>query len=656
MKYLTTLTTLFLHVMAYSAMYAATYYVSDSGDNANSGTIDEPWQTIQFALDAASPGDTVLLLTGTYFERVVFNQSGITLSNAPGESAIIDGTGTTGGDALIQITDQDSITVSGLVLTNHTASGAQGILVSGNCRGIRIMGNDISQIHFGTGEPANEDLDNAQPIIVYGDDPDNAVTGLLISGNQVHDCNTGYSEGIAVNGNVDGFEIISNTVTNITNIGIDAIGGEGTATANDQARNGVIMDNDVKNCKSPYAPAAGIYVDGGMNIVIESNLVTGCQWGIEVGCENQGFTASGITVKNNFIYDNDDAAIAVGGYDYPNTGRVTNSIIRNNTALSNDASPAGPGGSTGQLTITATDNVVIFNNIFYKTNGDPTMISVETGSTGLSLNYNLYYSPGSVEFFYEGMTLDSLEEFQLGTGQDANSIFADPKLQSAVPGVNFHLANASSPAINAGDPATSITPGELDGYKDDERINDDTIDIGADEFGSILPVSFLKPFDVELKDRVVHMDWVTAEEINNDHFQIERSRDLITWEPRGKIAAKGVSSSYHTTDPDPWPGASYYRLRQVDLDGQFELSSVYPVYLAVDDIALYPNPATDYFILSTTRRLDKIVLTDLAGRSLGEWRDFKEQLQIPVEGLRSGMYVLRLYDRGEIQLRKLLIQ
>ncbi|MCB0668214.1 MAG: T9SS type A sorting domain-containing protein, partial [Saprospiraceae bacterium] len=471
-----------------------------------------------------------------------------------------------------------------------------------------------------------------------------------------HDCNTGYSEGLAVNGNVDGFTIINNTLTNITNIGIDAIGGEGTATASDQARNGLIMDNDVQNCKSPYAPAAGIYVDGGANITIESNLVTGCQWGIEVGCENSGLTATNITVKNNFLYNNDDAAIAVGGYNYPSTGRVVNCTIRNNTALSNDASPAAPDGSTGQLAITATDTVEIFNNIFYKTNGDATMISVETGSTGLSLNYNLYYSTGSVEFFYEDMTLDSLEEFQLVTGQGANSIFADPKFQSAVGGVNFHLANATSPAINAGDPNTSISPGELDGYKDDNRINDDTIDIGADEFGSILPVKYLKPFEAALDQGQVKLSWHTAEEINSDHFQVERTRDLSGWEIVGNVAARGSSFAYELTDVGPLTGVSYYRLRQVDIDGQFELSAVQSIRNTGRQMMIYPNPASGVLRISGVEEVRSIKLLDLYGRILRTWIDVDPNTTLPISDLSAGSYVVRIQTGNGVHSQKVIIE
>lgn len=663
MKLTFTFTTLLLHVFLLSNLHAVTFFVSESGDNGNPGTIDEPWASIQFAIDASTEGDTVALLTGTFFERISFSKSGsdgasIVLTSATGHTGTINGSGTSGQDALIEIIDQSYITVSGLKITNNTGSGAQGILISGNCLGISIIGNEIDNINFGAGSPADEDNDNAQPIIAYGDNATSPISQLTINSNNVHDCNTGFSEGIAVNGNVDGFEIVNNTVSNITNIGIDAIGGEGVATANDQARNGLIMDNDVQNCKSPYASAAGIYVDGGANILIESNLVTGCQWGIEVGCENAGATASGITVRNNFLYNNDDAAIAVGGYDFPNTGRVINSIIRNNSAVGNDALPGGVGDITGQLVVTATDGVSIFNNIFYKTNGSASMISVESGSTGLSLDYNLYYSSGSAEYDFEGAGYGSLEDYQAATLQDTNSLFADPQLRSVIPGINFHIAVPSSPAIDAGDPNTSIEPGELDGYKDDPRINGGVIDIGADEYGAVLPVKYLRPFDASIQNGEVQLSWRTAEEINNDHFQVERSRDLETWEIVNQIPAKGYSAEYYLVDNTPLVGLSYYRLRQIDTDGLTSLSAVRSILYSLDSVfSIYPNPASEFFqIKGAAEKIVAIQLMGLTGKTILEWKAVNNSDLFSLDNIAPGIYLVRVLQEGNNYTMRLVIR
>ncbi|MDD5371702.1 MAG: right-handed parallel beta-helix repeat-containing protein, partial [Anaerolineaceae bacterium] len=72
------------------------YYVSTQGNNANPGTFDQPWKTVQHAIDAVHPGDVIYLHGGVYSESVGVHQSGrsdspITLTSYSGERATIDG-------------------------------------------------------------------------------------------------------------------------------------------------------------------------------------------------------------------------------------------------------------------------------------------------------------------------------------------------------------------------------------------------------------------------------------------------------------------------------------------------------------------------------------------------------------------------------------
>lgn len=111
-----------------------------------------------------------------------------------------------------------------------------------------------------------------------------------------YNCKLGQSEALVLNGNVDGFKVTNNTVHDNDNIGIDFIGYEGTAPANDNARNGICTGNRVYNISSKNNPhmlemsAGGIYVDGGFNILIDSNIVKNADIGIEVATEQGSAT------------------------------------------------------------------------------------------------------------------------------------------------------------------------------------------------------------------------------------------------------------------------------------------------------------------------------------------------------------------------------
>lgn len=73
-----------------------TYYVAPNGSNQNAGTINQPFKTIQHAVDLARAGDVILVRGGVYHETVTVRSSGtaerpITLAAYPGETPVIDG-------------------------------------------------------------------------------------------------------------------------------------------------------------------------------------------------------------------------------------------------------------------------------------------------------------------------------------------------------------------------------------------------------------------------------------------------------------------------------------------------------------------------------------------------------------------------------------
>ncbi|UTW63526.1 T9SS type A sorting domain-containing protein [bacterium SCSIO 12741] len=98
------------------------------------------------------------------------------------------------------------------------------------------------------------------------------------------------------------------------------------------------------------------------------------------------------------------------------------------------------------------------------------------------------------------------------------------------------------------------------------------------------------------EDNVVDLVWITASEVNNDYFTVERTQDLDWFETVVEVAGAGTTNErqeYHEVDPKPLEGISYYRLKQTDFDGKetkFDLRKV-AFNPEIDiDIQLYPNP------------------------------------------------------------------
>jgi hypothetical protein len=455
------------------------YYVSPTGNNANDGSMANPWATLQFSLEQLSSGDTLNAFGGTYIEKIAIPFSGITFRNVAGETPIVDAGIMIPQDAAIEIYNVSDITIDGIMVQNNVRNDAQGILVEGNCQNITIQNCIVHDIHFSANPDDNATPSkNAQAIIVYGSHPELPITNLKILNNEVYDCRLGYSEGIAVNGNVDGFEVGNNYVHNLTNIGIDIIGHENTCATDslDQARNGRVYNNIVHDCISEYATSGGLYTDGGRNIIFENNTSYRNGYGIEIGCENPDKTTDSIIVRNNLFYDNEACAMAMGGYAYPSSGKVTNSVIRNNSCLKNDYAGVG----FGELYLSYSEDCIIENNIFYTNN---ILAYAELTQPGLQFNYNLIYSEagtGGIEVDWNGAYYPGYDAFTAGTSLNTNGLFANPEyVNTDALTADLHIS-ATSAAVNAGNPATLADAAETD-MDGEVRIQESMIDCGADE-------------------------------------------------------------------------------------------------------------------------------------------------------------------------------
>lgn len=479
------------------------YYVATTGSDSNAGTISAPWKTLQHAADVVPAGSTVYVQSGVYNEKLKITRSGsasagsIVFASYGTGSAVIDGTGlpVSGSQGLVELDNVSHVTIKGLEIRNFTTSSKNavpiGIFVHGAGGFITLADNKIHDIK-NTATPSGRDLlgRDAHGIAVYGTKAPASIHDLTLSGNQLYNLVLGSSESLVINGNVDGFAVTGNLIHDNDNIGIDLIGFEGIAPdANyDQARNGLVKDNKVYNISSNYNPsygkklpnssnaAGGIYVDGGKNSIIEQNYSYNNDIGVEIASEHAGRATSGITVRSNIIYNNRLTGIAMGGYD-TKRGSTENCIIVNNTMYKNDTA----GDGSGQLFVQFhTKNNVIKNNVFVAGDTDVLMYNEYTRNSGNILDYNLYFTPGGSSeagFTWKGQDYRGFTAYRTGTGNDAHSLFVDPKFVNTAAD-NFHLQSLS-PAVDAGDTdAAIIGTVDIDG---DPRVQGTIVNIGADE-------------------------------------------------------------------------------------------------------------------------------------------------------------------------------
>lgn len=476
------------------------YYVAVNGNDENAGTLNAPWRTIQKAADTLVAGETVFVREGLYEEFVQIKQSGsaqegyITFQAFPGERPVLEGknlTPTGSNNTLLLIRGASYIAVQGFEIRGFTTDNRKdyisGMKVRGGGSHILIANNEIHTIsnHATKG--------NAHGLIVYGDSL-TPISDITITGNNIHHLLSGSSESLTLDGNVKDFVIEYNKVHDNNNIGIDIIGHYETCTAPciDQARNGIVSHNLVYNIDTSTNPAygskgdraaAGIYVDGGTNVIVENNEVFNSNFGIELASEIHGKDTSKVTVRNNYVHHNQGAGIIMGGSGSSNGGARNNTVV-NNTLYMNDTMQQGYAEITLQ---NYNVNNTLVNNILYTFPKQRFIKMSKTNGSGNVIDYNMYYRSDAVDaksWRYNGISYKTWKEFKVATGFDEHSLYADPQFMD-IDKYGPYLS-AQSPAIDGGT-LNSIGNMNLDFYSQ-QRMTDRKIDIGAAEFASgIIP-------------------------------------------------------------------------------------------------------------------------------------------------------------------------
>ena len=173
----------------------------------------------------------------------------------------------------------------------------------------------------------------------------------------------------------------------------------------------------------------------------------------------------------------------------------------------------------------------------------------------------------------------------------------------------------------------------------------------------VLPVT-VTSFKGERAGEVNRLSWSTASEMNNAGFELQRSADGIRFGKMSFVASgapEGNSNSplsYSFVDERPLTTTSYYRLKQIDKDGNSRLSDI----VAIKGVkaatltmgVIYPNPAKDrLFVTVSSPKAEKItfVMTDLAGKLLKQQAAVLQagdnSLNIQIDRLAAGSYILK---------------
>jgi parallel beta-helix repeat protein len=426
-----------------AAPSGVTYYVSTSGDDAGAGSQADPWATLQHAVEAVAPGDTILVLSGTYVGARI-EQSGtaagwITLKAAPAANVVVNAPGPNN--------------VHGSILELETWEG-DGVVAYWVIEGLEVTGAPS----WGIDSRGNETAKNHHITIrgnrVHHNGLDSGRTGIfaaftdyvLIEGNQSY--NNG-EHGIYVNNSSDYFTVRGNVLHDNVGCGVHLNGDA------DMGGDGIL--------------SAGL---------VESNIIyaNGSLGGSAINMDG----VADSLVRNNLLYNNFATGIAL----FQENGAVCS---QNNQVLHNTILMPSNGRWGVLISDPACENNRLFNNIIYSAHATRGSINLAGGvPAGFQSDYNVVINRFTID---DGSSVISLSQWQ-ALGFDTHSLVSEPTTLFLDSAQNDYHLKAGSPAIDLG--LSQGVPFDLDG---NPRPSGAGFDLGAYEYlsGGVAPTQIFVP-------------------------------------------------------------------------------------------------------------------------------------------------------------------
>ncbi len=209
----------------------------------------------------------------------------------------------------------------------------------------------------------------------------------------------------------------------------------------------------------------------------------------------------------------------------------------------------------------------------------------------------------------------------------------------------------------------TLTQGEL-------VLNGNLLYVNGVEYTGPLPVELVS-FSARISYTEIILNWLTATEVNNYGFEVQRSVNADNWEVLDFVEGHGNSNSpkeYNFIDSEINSAGIYsYRLKQIDNDGSYEFSKTIEVNfgspISFELSQNYPNPFNPSTTISfTLPQSGNVALKvfNLIGEEVVTLTDgFIEAgiyaFDFNAEGLPSGMYIYQLNTPGKTQVRKMIL-
>lgn len=384
---------------------------------------------------------------------------------------------------------------------------------------------------------------------------------------------------------------------------------------------------------------------GAIDIRAGLPIFTSCLFSTNRATGNGGgggvYNYSGRPTFINCIFFKNSTATGNGAAYGSNTNNNNGAVFINNTFFDNlnDYGTASGTYSSG-IFVAATSSgdseakrTFLYNNIFYGNratyNSNKTTIDLYVADAALlgAIKNNI------------------IQQSTYADSDVSNKLNVNPSFISTnVTHIGFLAPNSNSPARDAGDDAENSSALDFNG----RARKNGTIDIGAVEFYTVLPVSFID-FAAKATMAGVQLNWSVGSETNNKQYILSRSANGKDFSIVGKLTGVGNSATplnYNFTDKAVSNGTFYYKLEQEDLDGTVNYLATQVVKVGLSaNLSVYPNPTKGKATINIVAgKFSKYSVVGLQGTKVlqGTIGSIDQQIELDLASLANGTYIIKL--------------
>lgn len=305
---------------------------------------------------------------------------------------------------------------------------------------------------------------------------------------------------------------------------------------------------------------------------------------------------------------------------------------------------------------------LIGKNVFHDVNTDG-IYDLITVDCELPLQWSVNSSGGTYDYsitFFPGSVVETCEW---------DNTYGTPLSFAAKDGLIGNVAEVTAPFPFAGQGTGFITAPNGYTLSGLNSFSDFTLPGKSDLTPPILPVELIS-FIAYPVNNYIELKWITASEVNNDGFDIERSIDGVRFEKIGYIDGNGTTNkeTIYTFQDDSvqYNILYYYRLKQIDFDGTTSYSNIVDVRLLFNQLEgwevsnFFPSPSVSnsFIQISTDKDLElDYVFYDVLGKVIEAKRQFFQKgnhlIKYDVEQLPGGIYFLSISNSEANFTRKL---